>query len=150
MKDTIDRTVIGAVGGIMGGLASAISLETFGIFIEKSYPKVMHIALLFIPAGQDHTFGGKLIAYFAQFTIASLLGILYVNIFRLTGRDWATTKGLIFGAATWIIIFGIMGKLLNLPEQGDITVAFILIIGHLIFGVVTSWSVYWLSEKAKL
>jgi len=42
------------------------------------------------------------------------------------------------------------GKILNLPQGGGIAVAFMMIIVHLLFGVVTSWSVFWLSEKVKL
>jgi len=108
MKGSIDRTVIGALGGIIGGLAFVISLQISDIFINGSYPKILHVAHLFIPAGQDHTFWGKVIAHTAHFGVSALLGILYVNIFRITGRDWATTKGLLFG--TWIIIFGIREK----------------------------------------
>lgn len=150
MRDKIDRTVIGALGGIIGGLAFVIVLQISDIFINGTYPRVLHIAHLFIPPGQDHTLWGKIIAHIAHFGVSALLGVLYVNIFRLTGRDWVTTKGFLFGIACWIAIFGIMGKLLNLPQKDRIEVAFVMIAVHLIFGIVTSWSVFWLSEKVKL
>lgn len=150
MRDSIDRTVIGALGGIIAGLVFVIALQIADIFIHGSSPKVLHIAHLFIPAGQDHTFWGKIIAYIAHFGVSALLGILYINIFRVTGRDWATTKGLIFGIAAWIIIFGIMGKILELPQEASVAVTFVMIIGHLLFGVVISLSVFWLSERVKL
>jgi len=150
LRDKVDRTVIGAIGGIIGGLAFIAFLQLSGLFIKESYPKILHIAHLFIPAEQDHAFGGKVIAYIAHFTVAALLGVLYVNIFRLTGKDWATTKGLVFGAATWIIVYGIAGTLLRLPQSAGIAASFVLIGGHLVFGLFTSWGVLWLSEKVKL
>lgn len=150
MRDRVDRTVVGAIGGIIGGLAFIIILQISDIFINGTYPRVLHVAHLFIPAGQDHTFWGKVIAHIAHFGISALLGILYVNIFRLTGRDWVTSKGLLFGIAGWIIVFGITGRMLNLPQTNGIAVALVMILVHLIFGVVTSWSVFWLSERVKL
>ena len=150
MRDKMDRTVVGALGGIIGGLAFIIVLQIADIFINGSYPRVLHIAHLFIPPGQDHTFIGKVIAHIAHFGVSALLGVLYVNIFRLTGRDWVTTKGLLFGIAAWIVVFGIMGKVLSLPQKGGMSVALVMILVHLVFGVVTSWSVFWISEKVKL
>lgn len=150
MKDKIDRTVIGAAGGIAGGIALILALQIASLFIKEPYPKLLHVAHMFIPPGQDHTFGGQVIAYIAHFTISSLLGILFANIFRLTGRDWATTKGIIFGAAAWVIIYGITGNLLNLPLRTSIVASFVIIAGHLIFGLATSWGIALLSQKAKL
>lgn len=150
MKDKIDRSIIGALGGLVGGLAFILFLQLAGIYVKDSYPKVIHVAHLFVPAGTDHTFPGKIIAHIAHFTVASLLGILYVNIFRLTGRDWVTTKGIIFGAATWVVLYGFMGRLLNLPLQSGAASAFVILTTHLLFGVVTSWSIFGLSERVKL
>ncbi len=127
-----------------------VTLHIAGIFVQESFPKILHIGHLFVPEGQDHILGGQIVSYFAHFATSFLLGILYINIFRITGRDWATTKGLIFGATNWILIFGISGKLLHLPMQSSIPVAFIMIIGHLIFGLATSWSIFWLSERFRL
>ncbi|HWI55428.1 MAG TPA: DUF6789 family protein [Desulfobacteria bacterium] len=150
MRDSIDRTVVGAIGGIVGGLALIISLQIAEVFIHGPYPKVLHVAHLFIPPGQDHTFWGQVIAHIAHFGISALLGVLFINIFRVTGRDWATTKGLLFGIAAWIILYGVMGQILDIPQEAEITTAFVTIAVHLIFGVVTSWSVFWLSERTKL
>lgn len=150
MKDRVDRTVIGAAGGLIGGLAMIFVLRITSFTVYNSHPKIMHVAHLFVPAGQDHTFWGQVLAHIAHLGIGALLGVLYINIFRITGRDWVTTKGLLFGFATWLIIFGILGKMLNLPQQGGVTVAFLMLAGHLTFGIATSWAVFWLSERVKL
>ncbi len=150
VKDKIDRTVIGAAGGIVGGLAFILAVQLFSLAVKGPYPKILHIAHLFIPPGQDHVFWGKVIGHIAHFTVSALLGIIFINIFRLTGKDWATAKGLIYGAALWIIIYGVMGVLLRLPQKASISVSFIILTTHLIYGLFTSWSVLWFSEKAKL
>jgi len=138
MKDKIDRSVMGALGGIID------------IFLPSPQVKIMNIAHLFIPQGQDHNLWGNILGYTAHFTVAALLGIIFINIFRITGRDWAFTKGIIFGAATWVLLHGITANLLDLPQQTGIPLAFALLGGHLVFGIITSLSIAWFSSKLKL
>lgn len=150
MENRVDRTVIGALGGIIGGMGMLITMHILDFFIIDTFPKLIHIAQLFIPTGQEDTFWGKVIAHIAHFTISILLGIICINFFRLTGRDWATIKGIIFGLAIWIILYGMMGTILKIPEKGNILIGFAFIVGHLIFGIFTSWSLVWLSNRFRL
>ena len=151
MLTLIDRTVIGAASGILGGIALILSLNFFGLFFPAAPLVILLVGKLFISANQINIFGGQAIAYIAHFTVSALLGIIFINLFRVTGKDWAITKGAIFGLAVWLFLSGGVVNMLKLaPNKPDIPVALALLISHLVFGIVTSWSVLTFIRKTKL
>lgn len=150
MKDT-DRTIIGAFAGILGGLSLILYLYLLGIFLPAAPKIILFVGALFVPTSKITTIGGQVIAHTAHLIVSALLGIIFINIFRITGRDWVITKGIIFSLAVWIILGGGVVNLLKLTtEKPDISVAMAVLTSHIVFGIVTALSALLLSNKLKL
>lgn len=147
----IDRTCIGALAGIVGGLVLIAYYLLMGLFLPAAPKIIMSIGTLFFSISQVNTLLGQIIAYTAHLTVSALLGILFINFFRITGRDWVITKGIIFGVAVWMILSGVAVHLLGLiPKKPSVSLAMVVLTSHLIFGLVISISASILSNKAKL
>lgn len=78
--------------------------------------------------------------YFADFTLAVLLGVMLVYVMRIMGKDYAIIKGIMFGAASYVLIYGI-AMTLNFTRVSLLTPLpnFVLLFPHVIFGGIAGW-----------
>lgn len=137
MRDTV---VLGAIAGGIGYVVMlAINLVLFVTGVAGL--SILHQAARGVlppgsPLGTAPALGLGLLV---TLLLAVLLGVLAVYIVSVTGRDYAWFKGLVYGAAIWVLLYGLLGPLF-IPVQvlrPDLPTSLSVLVGHLAYGLVT-------------
>jgi|Deesub1362A_J573_1020465.scaffolds.fasta_scaffold00029_152 hypothetical protein len=137
MRDTV---VVGAVAGFIGGVVMlAINLILFvGGVIALS--QLHQGARAVLPPGAAlGTAPALALGLVVTLLLAIILGVVGVYLLRATGRDYAWFKGLLFGGAVWVLVYGLLGPLLiPMPIlRPDLLTSASFLVSHLAYGLVT-------------
>ncbi|ACA60430.1 DUF6789 family protein [Candidatus Desulforudis audaxviator] len=136
MRDSI---VLGAVAGTIG-LVVMLAINLILFITEIAGLSILHQAARGVlppgsPLGTAPALGLGLLV---TLLLAIILGVLAVYIVSATGRDYAWFKGLVYGAAIWVLVYGLLGPLF-IPVQvlrPDLPTSVSVLLGHLAYGLV--------------
>lgn len=135
-----DSVLIGAVSGLIGGVVMlALNLILFVTGIT-AVSQLHQGARAVLPPGVALESAPALaLGAVETFLIAAILGVAAVYFLRATGRDYAWLKGLLYGAAAWFLLYGLLGPLvIPMPVlRPDLATSVSLLAGHLLYGLVT-------------
>lgn len=143
-----DKIVFGAIVGL---LADGVKLLVNYIGFLFNFSNVVFwqiTATRFLAKNELFSPLAYVIGGLADLTMAALLGIVFIYILTYTGRDHDYFKGMGFGLAVWVALFGtVLGQSvqnkLSIGPSGIIVTA----IAHLAFGLSLSFFAHKLWEK---
>lgn len=111
MKKIKDPILMGVIAGLVGNL-----LKTTGsLFTEKigmnqtNYSKMA--GSLFMSKKSTKSELGKKVGYLADAAIGAGMGVGYIYVLKLTGKDHALMKGVGYGHGAWTLFMGGANKL---------------------------------------
>ena len=111
MKKIKDPILLGVVSGLAGNL-----LKNIGNFVnvklgmtQSTYPRVA--GGIFMKQNQVESIPGKTVGWIADSAVAGGLGIGLVYLLKLTGKDHALIKGVIYGDSAWTVLYTFANKL---------------------------------------
>lgn len=130
-----DKVITGAIIGILADLVKLAS--NYIMYLVGLTPTVFWriTATRFLEKEDIYKPIALLIGGTADIIISSILGIVFVYFLYYTGKDYLWLKGVGFGLAVWVNLFGtllgasVMTKIPQKPSSIIVT-----IIAHLIFG----------------
>lgn len=131
-----DKVIVGALVGI---LADAIKLLsnyimfrldlTYVVFWQITASRFLEKPDLFKPV--VYLVGGV-----ADVTVTSLLGVVFIYVLYLTGKDYLWIKGIGFGMLVWVGLFGtLLGESVQKKIPHEPSGIIVTIIAHLVFGL---------------
>ncbi len=143
-----DRLVAGSVAGACGALVQelyAIILKTLG-FSDRTYGDM---ALILV--SQNMNEGVLLIEIIANAAVGLFFGAVLAYILMLTTSRYYLLKGIFYGIVLWLILSG-FGSIFDLPKFKGTPpdIALITLIGSIIYGIVTAYTLKLLESKTKL
>lgn len=136
MKKINDTIMLGIVAGLTGNLLKDLG-DTLSIKLglsQTSYPRIA--GHLFMNRKQTETVLGKTIGWLTDAAIGAGLGVGYVGVLKLTGKDHAFIKGVGYGHGAWTLFLGGSNKLKvvkTFPQDPKTILSFY--ISHTMFGV---------------
>ena len=127
------------VGSIIGLLADAVKLITNYAAFLLNFTDVVFwqiTATRFLAQSDLFKPVVLLIGGVADVTVTAVLGVIFFYIIDYTGRDYLWIKGIGFGMAVWVVLFG---TLLGQSVQGKIPQGpsgiLVTIMAHFVFGL---------------
>lgn len=137
MRDTI---VLGAVAGTIGAVVMlAVNLILF-VGGVAAFSQLHQAARAVLPPGSPlGTTPALALGLVVTLMLAIILGLFAVYIVNKTGRDYAWFKGLLYGIAVWVVVYGLLGPLF-VPVQilrPDLLTSVSFLASHLAYGLVT-------------
>lgn len=137
MKDKI------MFGAIVGLLADGVKLivNYIGFLLKFSDVVFWQItATRFLAKNELFSPLAYVIGGLADLTMAALLGIVFIYILTYTGRDYDYFKGVGFGLAVWVVLFGtVLGHSVQSKLSVDPSGIVVTAIAHLVFGLMLSF-----------
>lgn len=131
-----DRVIIGSLIGI---LADIVKLTFNYLAFLLNYTNVVFwqlTATRFLENGDLFSPIALLIGGVADLTITAILGVIFLFFIDYTGADYLWIKGIGFGMAVWV---GLFGTLLGQSVQGKInqepSSILVTMVAHFIFGL---------------
>lgn len=131
-KDTI---ILGTIAGLIGNIPKTIidwTMHSLGL-VRYTFA---HIAAgYFVSIKYIDNPVSLATGFISDFIMAGFLGSLFLIILRISGKDYPVTKGILFSAILYVILYG-LGMALNLTR---VTLAtplpnLLLLLPHLVFG----------------
>lgn len=136
MKKINDTIMLGIAAGLTGNLLKNIwdQVSIKAGLSKTSYPTIA--GNLFLTQKQSQTKLGRAMGWLTDAAIGAGLGVGYVSVLRLTGKDHAYTKGVGYGHGAWALFLGGTNKLKvtpTLPKDPKTLMSFY--VGHTLYGL---------------
>jgi hypothetical protein len=143
-----DRLVAGSLDGVIGAFIQelyAIILKTLE-FSDRTFGD-----LAFILVSQKYQEEVLLVKIIANAAIGLFFGAVFAYILMLTTSRYYLLKGIFYGVVLWLILSG-FGVVFDLPKFKDTPpdIALVTLIGSIIYGVVTAYTLKLLDTKTKI
>lgn len=143
-----DRLVAGSLAGACGALIQelyAIILKTLG-FSDRTFGDLAFI--LISQKGREEIL---LIEVIANAAIGLFFGTILAYIFMFTSSRYYLLKGIFYGVVLWLLLSG-FGVVFDLPKFKGTPpdVSLIMLIGSIIYGTVTAYTLKLLATKTRL
>jgi hypothetical protein len=126
---------------LLCGIISAFVRELYSITaktIGLQQHLIWNIASgIFVDKGQVHTPLGIIVGFLGDFVTGGIIGFLYGLFLEWRGNQHYIVKGIVFGMATWLLVFGMVSHMLPLTSKElprDALSVFSSFIGHVIYG----------------
>ncbi|MEL7565002.1 MAG: hypothetical protein AAGU27_08990 [Dehalobacterium sp.] len=145
-----DKVVFGGLIGVLANIS--MNILQFPIWKLKiiKHPLSHYAASIFLePQDLHHMMIGSIVSFLADYIYGAFLGVIFVYIIYLTGKNFLIIKGLIFGSFLWVFSFGGLGSLPIVTLQEVIsadTIYYLLF--HLVFGITLGILVKKYGEQA--
>ncbi len=131
-----DKIVLGILVGL---LSDAVKLTFNFLSFKLNFTPVVFWQLVAATALEKKdifTAGGILIGAVVDIIATSLVGVIFVYIIYITGKENLWIKGIGFGMFIWIIFFVIVkGQLIQNKITSEPSGIFVTIIAHFLFGL---------------
>ncbi len=145
-----DRSTAGAIAGLIGALTQQIFSKVFEYLsiTQKDFGDFSGVMVM------SHSFQGVLahvVQWLGHMAVGMLLGIIFSWLFMFTSSKYWWFKGVVFGFIFWFLLTSI-GTLFKMPVWRVITPrsAITLLIGSLIYSVITAYVLKLLDDKTEL
>ncbi|MEW6622537.1 MAG: hypothetical protein AB1420_05315 [Bacillota bacterium] len=135
-----DKVTLGVFAGIISNTVKNI-LENIACWIDHTIHPLWHLATTFVLPLENHDkIPNIIIGIYADYTIASILGIIIVFFIYYTSTKQYVLKGLIIGSAAWLLIY-IPATQFNISKIDPNTVSanIVYILSHLLLGIIAAW-----------
>lgn len=135
-----DRIILGAMVGLLADVVKLL-VNLTGYLLNYSHVVFWQItATRFLDKTDLFKPAAYIIGGIADLTMAALLGVAFIYLLHLTGRDYDYVKGMGFGLAVWVLLFGtVLGQTtenkLNIDPSGILLTA----VAHLSFGLALTF-----------
>lgn len=145
-----DRLVAGGIAGMLGAAVQNIySFAVKGLNLAEYTYSDFATTVLTNRVYSDPV--GLLAGFIAYLAVGVILGVLFAYLIASTTSDYLYIKGLFYGLAMWFILTGFgtifsLATFVGLPPIG----ALLILVGGLLFGVVTAHIIKILDRKTKL
>lgn len=135
-----DSGVIGLISGIAGGIIFQLFIWIFYLFGFAGVTPSQIGTYLFAHTTQITTLSAQIIGMTAHLTNSALLGVIAVYILRLMGTDYLWVKGVAYGSAIHLLVYGAILKIFIPVKvlQPNLTTSLVFLISHILFGIVTA------------
>ena len=145
-----DRLVVGGIAGLIGAaLQNIYSFAVKGLNLAEHTYSDFATTVLTNSVYSDPV--GLLAGFIAYLSVGVILGVFFVYLIAATSSDYLYLKGLLYGLALWFILTG-FGTIFGLTTFRNLTPvsALSILVGGLIFGIVTSHIIKILEHKTEL
>ena len=139
MFDFDDKITLGVFAGLIGNTVKII-FEFFIYRFDRTIEPLSHLATTSVfPEGTHDKISHLIIGIYADYTIASILGILIVYLLLYTGTKHFILKGIVVSSFAWLIIyipvrnFGIV-EIISTTFRGNL----VHLISHILIGIILS------------
>ncbi|HEX2953546.1 MAG TPA: hypothetical protein VHR47_06140 [Bacillota bacterium] len=140
-----DKIIYGATIGI---LADIVKLAVNYLGYLLGYSKVVFwqmTASRFLVKNDLYKPIAYLIGGLADLTIAALIGVAFIYLLRITGRDYHYIKGAGFGLILWVVLFGtVLSQSIQAKLTLSATAILVTAVAHIIYGLALSFFAFWL------
>lgn len=132
-----DRITLGA----LAGLGAVLTRDVYGLLARAvGFTKFLtwNVAADLFIHGQDIFRPlGIVLGFVADLTLGAIIGALFVYLLKLSGHRNPMIKGLGFGLGAWLLLFGIMVRILpDSPKVFDDVLSNLnSFVGHAVFGL---------------
>lgn len=129
-----DRVILGIVSGILAGTPDTIlnAIEYRMGLTDQKYARMG--AKIFLPRKKTGSFYGQATGYLANYTMIGGAGVLFTYFLAFTGKKNAFIKGIGFGAASWLAVYGLGSRLTLSVRRKKPQTPLLSFFDHLLFG----------------
>ncbi|MBS3901041.1 MAG: hypothetical protein KGZ54_03345 [Dethiobacter sp.] len=144
-----DRFILGIACGLAGNV---IKMSLMSFAKKKNWAEITgqeKSAGMLLPAHQAYSSSGKIVGIVADNVVATILGVGTVYMLAFTGKDKALIKGLAFGEATWVSLYGVLSTM-GATLVGPLSPKTVLseMVGHAVFGAAAALTATTLGDPA--
>ena len=129
--------------GALAGICSVFVMEVPEIILWKlnilPHPLFHLLGSLFMPVDTlHHMYLGELMGFVASKVYGALLGVVFIYLLVFTGHRFFVAKGLIYGAAIWLLSYGGLASIpmvrLSVHQRMPLEILLIFFL-HLLYGL---------------
>ncbi len=145
-----DRLVTGGIAGLVGAaVQNTYSFVVKGLNLAEYTYSDFATTVLTNSVYSDPA--GLLAGFISYLAVGVILGVLFAYLIASTSSDYLYIKGLLYGLVMWFILTG-FGTIFSLETFIGIPPisALLILVGGLLFGVVTAHIIKILDHKTKL
>jgi hypothetical protein len=145
-----DRLVVGGIAGLIGAaVQNAYSYIIVGLNLARYTYSDFATTVLTNRLYSDPL--GLLAGFIAYLSVGVILGVLFAYLVAATGSEYLYIKGLIYGFILWFLLTG-FGTVFGLPTFIGLAPisAVSILLGGLLFGVVTAYVIKIFEHKTEL